>query len=131
MKPLFIEATAQTPQVEFDAEKGLLKISGRAFPQKIIDFYAPVIKWVDEYIKEAKDETIWDLKMEYINSASTMIVANLLKKLSALTASGKKLTINWRHSLEDEDDMLEIGKEMEILLNYPFNFITYESELSE
>lgn len=130
MKALLIEATAQTPRVEFDAEKGLLKISGRAFPQKILDFYAPVIKWVDDYIKEAKEETVWDLKMEYINSASTMIVANLLKKLSGLNESGKKLTINWHHSLEDEDDMLEIGKEMEVLLNYPFNFISYESELS-
>ena len=131
MKPLLIEATAQTPRIEFDAELGVLKISGRAFPQKILDFYAPVIKWVEEYINVAKQETIWDLKMEYINSASTMIVANLLKKLSAITGSGKKLTINWRHSLDDEDDMLEIGKEMEVLLNFPFNFITYESELSE
>jgi len=130
MKALNIEPTAQTPKVEFDAEKGLLKISGRAFPQKILDFYSPVIKWVEDYIQVAQPETTWDLKMEYINSASTMIVANLLKKLSTLTASGKKLTINWHHSQEDEDDMLEIGKEMEVLLNYPFNFISYESELS-
>src|SRR5438067_13319531 len=102
MKNLIIEAKEQTPKIDFNAETGVLQMTGRAYTQKIIDFYTPVIKWVDDYVMEPQEKTVIELKMEYINSASTMIVANLLKKLSGLQKTGKQFIVNWYHQEEEE-----------------------------
>lgn len=121
MQPLFIAATEMTPEINFDREKGYLGISGRGFTQKILSFYEPVTKWVDEYVKQPQDSTTLDLRLEYINSASTMVIAKILKKINGLKSSGKEVIINWHY--HEEEDMKEIGQEMELLLNLSFNYI--------
>jgi hypothetical protein len=121
MQPLFISATEMTPEIDFDRDKGYLGISGRGFTQKILTFYEPVLKWVDDYVKQPQDRTTVDLRLEYINSASTMVVANILKKINSLKSTGKEVIINWHY--HEEEDMKEIGLEMELLLNLTFNYI--------
>ena len=127
MKRLVIPASAQTPAIDFDHTTGIMNISGRAYMQKIIDFYDPVIKWVDEYVEQPHHTTAFHLKMEYINSASSMIVANILKKLWSLKESGKEVIIYWHHQGE-EDDMIDIGQEMEMLLSIRMNYVLYSAE---
>lgn len=125
MEPLKIAATNNTPAIDFDHDKGTLLISGRCFTQNILDFYAPVKKWVEDYLANPKESTTLDMQIEYMNSASTVIIANLLKRISQLKNAGHKINVNW-HYIDGEDDMIEVGKELEVLVSVPFNFIVFK-----
>src|SRR4051812_32854409 len=93
MESLKIAATNNTPEINFDYDKGSLLISGRCFTQNILEFYAPVKKWVEDYLAAPKDATTLDLQIEYMNSASTVIIANLLKRVSQLKNAGKAIHV--------------------------------------
>ena len=125
MESLKIAATNNTPEINFDFNKATLLISGRCFTQNILEFYAPVKKWVEDYLAAPQESTTLDLKIEYMNSASTVIIANLLKRISQLKNAGKKIVVNW-HYIDGEEDMMEVGKELEVLVSVPFNFIVFK-----
>ena len=42
MEKYSIEATQNTPVIDFDLKKGVLDISGRSIPENSIEFYNPV-----------------------------------------------------------------------------------------
>ena len=125
MESLKIAATNNTPEIDFDHEKGSMLISGRCFTQNILDFYAPIKKWVEDYLVQPKDATTLDLKIEYMNSASTVIIANLLKRISLLKDADHVIKVNWYY-IDGEEDMIEVGKELEVLVSVPFNFVVFK-----
>ena len=49
MKTLTIEGTPKTPMVKFDGETGKIEIKGRSIPENSIEFYKPLVEWLDEY----------------------------------------------------------------------------------
>jgi len=49
MKSIHIEATYNTPKVDFDPATGDLKFYGRSIPEHANMFYVPIVKWLDEY----------------------------------------------------------------------------------
>ena len=125
MESLKIAATNNTPAIDFDHERGTMLIAGRCFTQNILDFYAPVKKWVEDYLLQPKDFTTLDLQIEYMNSASTVIIANLLKRISQLKDADHVIKVNWYY-IDGEEDMIEVGKELEVLVSVPFNFVVFK-----
>jgi hypothetical protein len=51
MEAISIEGTAKTPTVKFDAQGGIFEIKGRSIPENSIEFYKPLVDWLDEYAK--------------------------------------------------------------------------------
>ena len=51
MEPLIIEGTAKTPNVKFDGGQGLIEVKGRSIPENSIEFYKPLVDWLEEYGK--------------------------------------------------------------------------------
>ena len=51
MENILIEKSNDTPMVNFNAESGILQISGDSYPEFPGNFYTPIIKWLEEYIK--------------------------------------------------------------------------------
>jgi hypothetical protein len=122
MDDLKIKHTVNTPDINFNYKAGTLSISGRCFTQNILDFYAPARKWIEQYLSAPQDSTTINLKIEYMNSASTVIIANILKQIATISKTGKKVHVNWYY-LEGEDDMMDMGKELEVLISIPFSHI--------
>ena len=48
MEDLKLEGSAKTPFVEFNS-KGELLLKGRSIPENSIEFYKPIIEWIDNY----------------------------------------------------------------------------------
>ena len=53
MDHLFISATTSSPAVSFNAETGVLQMTGESYPENTFEFYHPIIHWVKEYLKTA------------------------------------------------------------------------------
>ncbi|MCI5056929.1 MAG: DUF1987 domain-containing protein [Flavobacteriales bacterium] len=106
--------TEDSPKVILDKEKGLFEISGTSKPENVITFYFPILDWIDSYIKNPNDTTIFNVKMDYFNTSSYKMLYDMLMKLDSLKSAKKDVTIKWIYNREDED-MKEIGEKFKNL----------------
>ena len=122
MDTLSIEGTPKTPTVRFDASKGIIEIKGRSIPENSIEFYRVLVNWLEEYAKEAKEQTQVNIQLEYFNTSSSKCILDVFKKLEAIQRSTEGVTINWFYD-EDDEDMLEAGQDYESIIKIPFKMI--------
>ncbi len=124
MNALLIEEKISTPKVVLDKDKGLFEISGHSLPEDVLDFYTPIIKWIEEYLKQPNKQTQFHFRLIYFNSSSSKIILDLLNILNEAALKGIEIEIFW-HYLEMDEDMLATGKEFNKILNMPFHYLSY------
>ncbi len=126
MEPLSIAATDESPGVNLDKDLGKFLIFGKSFPEEVRRFFDPVLLWIEEYIESPNDETVFEFRLEYYNSAtSTMLLEIFYLLEKTIEDQGKKAKVIWNYLIED-DDMLETGKEYSEMINIPFEFKVIE-----
>ena len=125
MELLKLEGSAKTPYVNFDPENGLMELKGRSIPENSIDFYKPLIDWIDKYGRSPKTRSALHMQLEYFNTSSSKCILDVFKKLEAIRAAGNEVTILW-HYEEDDEDMLEAGEDYAGIINVPFKMILIE-----
>jgi hypothetical protein len=122
MTNLIIEETPETPEINFDAAIGVLKISGRAYSNDISIFYKQLDSWLEEYLIAPNDITAIDLHLDYYNSIFHKLLFNFLKKCKAITETGKKVVINWYYH-EGDEDSIDAAIHYSKTLDYPIEKI--------
>ena len=125
METIVREGTPKTPYVRFDGEKGIIEIKGRSIPENSIEFYKPLIDWLEEYDGIGKDETAVNVQLEYFNTSSSKCILDIFKKLEILFKKGQKVEVNWYYE-EDDEDMFEAGEDYQSIINIPFKMIEME-----
>ena len=126
MDPLIIAATQDSPGVNFDTDNNKFLIFGKSFPEEVKKFYNPVFYWLEEYIKEPNEESIFEFRFEYFNSATSTILLEIFYMLEKIiTEENKKVKIFWNY-LEVDDDMLDKGQEYAEMIKIPFEYIIIE-----
>lgn len=122
MEPLQLEGSPKTPHVHFDPNTGLLELKGRSIPENSIDFYKPLIDWIDKYGRTPSSKTALNVQLEYFNTSSSKCILDVFKKLEAIRAAGSEVTVLWHYEADDED-MLEAGEDYAGIINVPFKMI--------
>ncbi len=122
MDDLKLEGSAKTPVVEFTSN-GELLLKGRSIPENSIEFYKPLIEWIDNYGQQVKDTTVLSVQLEYFNTSSSKCILDVFKKLETL--SGSEVCVKWYYE-EDDEDMLEAGEDYEAIIDLPFEMIEVE-----
>ena len=123
METLLIEGSAKTPTIKFDAEQGIIEIKGRSIPENSIEFYKPLIDWLEKYSSKPKTDTIVNIQLEYFNTSSSKCILDVFKKLESINKGGQsQVVINW-HYEEDDEDMLEAGEDYQAIINVPFKMV--------
>lgn len=125
MEALHLDGTPKTPHVHFDPESGLLELKGRSIPENSIDFYKPLIDWLDQYSRSPRTKTALHVQLEYFNTSSSKCILDLFKKLEGVRATGNEVTVLWHYEADDED-MLEAGEDYAGIINIPFKTIQIE-----
>lgn len=126
MDNLEITGTAKTPSILFDSQSGVLEIKGRSIPENAIDFFKPLVDWLDEYSKETKSVTKANIQLEYFNTSSSKCILDIFKKLENINKQdNSEVIINWYYE-EDDEDMLEAGEDYQSILKIPFKMIEIE-----
>jgi hypothetical protein len=127
MKPLFIEATIDSPQVNLDKDKNIFEIKGKSLPENVNIFYQPIIDWFTEYFKQPNNETLIDFKFDYINTASSKTILSLLLVVEEAVKNGANVKVRWFYE-EDDEDMKDIGEEYADIIQVPFEIIQISNE---
>jgi hypothetical protein len=125
MDPIKIEGTRKTPEVRFDSETGMIEIEGRSIPENSIEFYKPLVDWLDEYSNNPTKKTVVNIKLEYFNTSSSKCILDVFKKLETIFKNEQDVVINWYYE-EDDEDMLEAGEDYQSILKIPFKMIEME-----
>jgi len=122
METLTIEGSPKTPTVKFDASQGTVEIKGRSIPENSIEFYKPLVDWLEEYSKGPASLTKVNIQLEYFNTSSSKCILDVFKKLEAIYKAKNEVIINWYYE-EDDEDMLEAGEDYESIIHVPFKMI--------
>ncbi|HKL37702.1 MAG TPA: DUF1987 domain-containing protein [Bacteroidales bacterium] len=122
MESISIEGTTKTPSVKLNPESGVIEIKGRSIPENSIEFYRPIIEWLDEYAKNPNKNTTVNVQLEYFNTSSSKCILDIFKKLESLKKARNEVKINWYYE-EDDEDMLESGEDYESIIRVPFKMI--------
>ncbi len=122
MESISIEGTPKTPTIKFNAETGVIEIKGRSIPENSIEFYKPLVEWLEEYLKTPQKSTIVNIQLEYFNTSSSKCILDVFKKLEAIKKARNEVVINWYYE-EDDEDMLEAGEDYESIIRVPFKMI--------
>ena len=116
MKKLTLEAAEDTPKIVLDADAGVFEISGRSLPEDAAGFYQPVIDWIQEYGASPNDETNFQVKLEYFNTASSKLILDILTLLEDIDNA----KVTWYY-YEDDEDMQEAGEEFSEIIEVDFD----------
>lgn len=124
METFTLIGTTKTPQINLNAETGVLELSGRSIPEVSSEFYAPVFDWLMEYAKRPKAITTIEMKFEYFNTSSSKSIFDFFKKVELMHKSGTS-AVNVKWFVEKDDEaMEEAGQEYKILLSpLPFEIL--------
>lgn len=131
MKVIDIKPTKETPEVIFDKEKGIFRISGMSLPEDVKEFYKPLIDWFREYFKSPNKETLFQIRLFYMNSASSKFLYEIFQEFKSAYLNGLDVRILWQYNVEDEE-MGYAGEDYATLLEgVPFDIegvdIDYEN----
>ena len=119
MENLIIQRSMRTPGVNFDRSNGLLELIGRSYMSNAKQFYDPIINdWLEDYLKTPVEKTILNLKLDFINTSSSLWIITLLKKLEKLNTESN-VEVNWYYT---DEDVFDLGREYKKLVSLPFNF---------
>lgn len=119
METMKIEASPKTPSVIFDGQEALLVIKGRSIPENSIEFYRPVMEWLENYAAKPSPKTNVNIQLEYFNTSSSKCILDIFKKLETIHKSGNEILINWFFE-EDDEDMQEAGEDYQAIIQVPF-----------
>ena len=129
MDKLFLEATVQTPLIDFDPEIGLMQIKGRAIPDDPDNFWLPILNWFESYLMLPAEETIFEIDLDYFNISSSKRILVLLYKLNDIADNGRRVNVKWCYNKADED-MFEVGQDLAYMVRAPFEFVEIEEVLA-
>jgi len=111
MENLVVGATRYTPGIDFDFKADVLSIKGESYAENVADFYAPIISWIEKYLRLADDRNVMiNLELLYFNSSSSKVLLDIFDLLETAAVEGKKITINWIYE-QDDDTAYEFGEE--------------------
>ena len=113
-----------TPKVIFDSNTGELSIEGKSFPPDVTVVFNELIEWIDEYSGKPALKTVMVLKLDYFNTASSKMIMDILYKMEELKKAGNDVLIKW-YFPDDDEDMMETGKEYAEIIDVPFEQIGY------
>ncbi|MBL6450010.1 DUF1987 domain-containing protein [Fulvivirga sp. 29W222] len=113
--------TPKTPRLYFNAQNGEFEISGRSIPENSIEFYKPLLEWLDEYERNPRSETKLHVNLEYFNTSSSKCLVEILRKLEKVNEK-QSVKVFWHYEEEDED-MMESGEDFKKILKLPIELV--------
>lgn len=115
------------PEVEFNNENKLFKITGNSYPENCEKIFEPIKNFLNQYdIEEHKELNLY-FHFNLINSTSTVYVAQIVVQVASLVEKGLKVSVKWCYDQYDEE-LLDLGEKMASISKLPFEFIPIMDE---
>lgn len=125
MEIIVRDGTPKTPSVRLDGTTGIIEVKGRSIPENSVEFYKPLIDWLEKYGAAPCASTVVNIQLEYFNTSSSKCILDIFKKLELINKKGNPVEINWYYE-EDDEDMFEAGEDYQSIISLNFKMIELE-----
>ncbi len=116
-----IQETDKSPLVDFDPSKSKFLIKGSLTPENPIEFYSPIIKWMNTYAFNPNTLSIFTFQISNIDSESIKQLFLILSVLENINENSGRIKIVWKY--QNGDQFIENkGKELDSFIEIPFLF---------
>ena len=115
---LNISRTGATPEIRWDAEAGILFISGESYPENSFDFFAPVLEWLSASLASLPGLRL-EVSVSYMNSSSIKCMLDIFDAIEEAHAAGKKVDVVWNYETDDPR-ALDLAEEFRSEVTFPF-----------
>lgn len=116
---MIIEAGVKTPFISLKEDAGAIEIKGKSIPENSVEFYAPVMEWLDKYSQQPRAKTQVTVHLEYFNTSSSKCLLDIFRKLEKVHAASNEVSVLWLYE-EDDEDMQEAGDDYSSIVKVPF-----------
>lgn len=127
MDRFFLEGTPKTPNIDFNGASGMFEISGRSIPENSVEFYRPVLDWLDSYIERSVEHITLVVKLEYFNTSSSKCLVDVFRRLERMYQKGTYIHVKWFYEPEDED-MQDSGLDFKEITRLPLEMVLLNGE---
>jgi len=125
MEALIIEEARDTPGVILDPSNNKFEMSGKSLPEDVGSFYDPILEWIENYSSSPNEETLFEMKMSYFNTASSKMLLDILFALEEMAEEGNNVKIHW-HYKDNDEDMKDAGEEYSEIVEIPFEHFSFQ-----
>ena len=122
MEKLHIKETYQTPTINFDPDKGIFEIKGRSIDYNIMNFFQPLLDYINRYSKAPHQKTVMKMMFTYYNTGTSICILDIFNKLDDLYKKGLDVKIQWYYDKGD-DSYKEDGEDFRDYVSVPFEVI--------
>jgi len=119
---LKIKANEDTPNVYFSKEKKIFEMVGRSMPENVNTLFTPIVEWFKAYFSDPLELTPITINLEYINSASSKKMVELLILFENELNKGAAIKIIWMYKKGDYT-LQKKGNELLSLFTIPFELV--------
>lgn len=125
LENLKIEKAKDTFEISCEYETGIIEICGTSYPENAMEFFEPVLDWIEEYFNNSeKKEIILNMKVNYLNSSTTKCILDIFEEVENFVKKGNSGIINWYYKKNDKI-IKNSGEEFLEDLVVPFKLIEY------
>jgi len=122
MEYLEINCTANTPDVIGNPEKGELIISGNILKSHALEVFAPINKWLNEYMEFSKNPIKIILDLEMFSTSASLCITDITIRANSWFKEGRAIDIYWYYPADD-DDWFEEGEFFKDCAKFPFHMV--------
>ncbi len=91
------------PTVDFNASTGICQIFGESFLEDTMEFYNPILEWLENYIDSVKGPIALIIKLTYFNTSTSRSILDILNLLKDYQEEGGEVVVNWHYDENDVD----------------------------
>ena len=113
-----------TPSVNFSTITGICEISGESFLEDTVEFYTPLLDWLETYTTKIKRPIAFIIKLTYFNTSTSRCILDILNVLKDFEEDEGELIVNW-HFDENDTDMEEDIEDYMIDTGLKINLIPF------
>lgn len=125
MQKLVIKNTLKSPSIDFNPETGVFEMSGVSLIENTLDFYKPVLKWLEDYIQNPCSNTTFVFKLSYSNTSSLQFIYDIIHLIYSEHHKKTVLSVIWYY-VSDDIDMKEVGEDYQDSFDLDFTFKVVE-----
>ncbi len=122
MEKLTFIAEKMHPGITLDAASETFVIYGKSCPENAVDFYKPVLQWLDEYKNNPLEKTVFEFNLQYYNTASSKVFYAILLKLENIHKEGSDVLIKWFYNKNDEM-LIDAAQDFRELIDIPMELV--------
>jgi hypothetical protein len=122
MSDIELTAAQSTPAVKTDAANGTLLMRGDSYPENSFEFFAPIVKWVGEYLESSDGPLHIELHLLYLNTSSVRAMMDIFDMLEDAHGDGRTVDVRWFYD-EDNERIAELAEEFKEDCTFPFEII--------